>query len=701
MVKLERIPRPDPDRILAAFLHHLDCSGIEADPYQEEAILELYQGRNVILQTPTGSGKSLVAHALQYLALCSDRRSFYTTPIKALANEKFFGLCELFGPEWVGLLTGDATVNPGAHVICCTAEILANLGLRRGKRAPVDCAILDEFHYYADPARGTAWQVPLLTLPQSQFLLLSATLGETGFFARELTRLTGRSTAVIESEERPVPLEFSYSETPLQEEVASLLERDRAPIYLVHFTQLACSRTAQSLLSLRVSGRSERREIERILKGADFHSPYGKTLRRFLRHGLAVHHAGLLPKYRHLVETLAQRGLLKVICGTDTLGVGINVPIRTVLFTQLCKYDGTDTKLLGVREFQQISGRAGRRGFDAVGTVVVQAPEHVIENRRLERKASEAAGKKRFVRKKPPVRGFIAWDEATFERLCRSPPEKLRSSFRLHPGMLLQVLSRTGEDGCAAFRELLNRCHEPPARRIRLKREAFHLFRGLVEGGIVRMLPPGERAGPEKVRLDVDLQEDFTLTHALELYLLDALRALDAEDPDYGLRVLSLVEAVVENPRVILRRQEERIKSELLAEMKAAGISYEARMERLEEVEYPQPDADSIRDSFDDFCDRHLWISRERISPKSIARDMIEQGQSFDEYVKAYQLERSEGVLLRHLSDVCRLLRHTVPPAAVTNDVSRAREVLEAVVRGIDSSLLDEWEALQSRSTEG
>ena len=357
------------DDVLNHFLDYLIDSEIEMYDHQEEAVLELFAGNNVILNTPTGSGKSLVALALHYQSLCAGKTSYYTVPIKALANEKFLSLCGTFGPDKVGMITGDATVNPDAPIICCTAEILSNLALREGASAQVDDVIMDEFHYYSDHERGVAWQLPLLTLPQSRFLLMSATIGDTSFFQKEITTLTKKPTVLVQSDQRPVPLEFIYSEIPLVEQVTELVDKNKAPVYLVHFAQRACAESAQMLLSSNFSTKEEKRQISEALQEANFRSPYGKEVSKLLRHGIGIHHAGLLPKYRLLVEKLTQQGLLKVICGTDTLGVGVNVPIRSVLFTQLCKYDGTGTKILSVRDFKQIAGRAGRRGFDDIGYV--------------------------------------------------------------------------------------------------------------------------------------------------------------------------------------------------------------------------------------------------------------------------------------------------------------------------------------------
>ena len=355
------------DLILDRFLDYCAEKKLELYPAQEEAILALFENRNVILNTPTGSGKSLVALALHFHSLACGKRSVYTCPIKALVNEKFLHLCREFGPEQVGMVTGDGAVNRDAPILCCTAEILANIALHEGDLAKVDDVVMDEFHYYSDRERGVAWQVPLLTLNRTRFLLMSATLGETSRFEEGLTRLNGRETVLVSSSERPVPLSFEYRETPLHETVKELIDRGQAPIYLVNFTQASAAEEAQNLMSVDFTPKEVKKTILERLHGMKFSSPYGKDLQRFLKHGVGLHHAGLLPKYRVLVEKLAQEGLLKVIAGTDTLGVGVNIPIRTVLFTQLCKYDGVKTGILSVRDFHQISGRAGRRGFDTAG----------------------------------------------------------------------------------------------------------------------------------------------------------------------------------------------------------------------------------------------------------------------------------------------------------------------------------------------
>lgn len=678
------------DTLLDRFLDYAAGRRLDLYPAQEEAILALLDGQNVILNTPTGSGKSLVASALLFAALARGERAVYTCPIKALVNERWMDLCREFGPEYVGLSTGDATVNRDAPLLCCTAEILANQALREGADAPIQHVVMDEFHYYADRDRGVAWQTPLLTMPQTRFLLMSATLGDTTPFERSLTALNGRPTVTIKSAVRPVPLEFSYAEVPLPHTIESLVDQGKTPAYVVHFTQADAASSAQDFTSLKICTREEKAEIADRIATFDFSSPYGGAVRKWLRHGVGLHHAGLLPKYRVLVEQLAQRGLLKVICGTDTLGAGINVPIRTVVFTRLCKFDGQKTTHLSARDFHQIAGRAGRKGYDDRGFVVIQAPEHVIENLRLSEKAARDG--RRVVKRKPPEHNYVHWDVNTMTRLIGAPPEPLVSRFQVSHGMLLNVLSRPG-DGGRAMRQLIRDSHEPEAAKPSHRRRGWQLFRALVERGIVEILPRSA-SGP-RVRVNVDLQDDFSMNQTLSLYLLETLPLLDVESPTYALDVLTLVESILENPELILRRQLDRIKDRAIAQMKADGMEYEQRMEELDKLEYPKPLRDFVYDTFNAFADRHPWVGNENIRPKSIAREMAETYASFAEYVLEYDLERSEGLLLRHLSSVYKVLSQTVPDSSKTSELLEIEWYLKTMVHGVDGSLAEEWERMR------
>ncbi len=695
-----RLPPPSEyvsaDDIFERFVDWVTSKRLALYPAQEDALLEIIAGRNVILNTPTGSGKSLVATALIFKSMCEGKRAVYTCPIKALVNEKFFALCEEFGPDNVGMLTGDAAINRDAPILCCTAEILANMCLRQGHWAPVDYVVIDEFHYYSDRERGAAWQIPLLVLSSATFLLMSATLGNTAFFEGELTKLTGRPTAVVRSTKRPVPLDFEYRETPLHETVADLVKHFRHPVYLVNFTQRAAAEEAQNLMSVDFCTKDEKRAINEALKDVSFDSPYGKEVSKFVRHGVGLHHAGLLPKYRLLVEKLAQAGLLKIICGTDTLGVGVNIPIRTVLFTKLCKFDGEKTAILSVRDFQQIAGRAGRKGFDDQGWVVAQAPEHVIENLALEKKAAgDPAKLRRIVRKKPPERGYVHWDKTTFDRLVSSQPEALVSRFRVTHSMVLNVIQREGRlhDGCRGLARIIRASHGTPVERRRHGQHAWTLFKSLIGAGVVRKVPNAAGTG-ERFEVNAELQVDFSLHNTLALWLLDTLPKLDPTQPDHALDVLTMVEATLENPEIILQKQLDRIKTEAMAEMKAQGVEYEKRIEALEKLEYPKPHREFVYATFNDFAKLHPWVGEENIRPKSVAREMFETYSTFADYIKEYGLERSEGVLLRYLSDAYKVLVQSVPLGVRTPEVYEVMQFLRALVRDVDSSLVDEWEAL-------
>ena len=682
----------DPDDLYTAFAEWVIGQGIELYPAQDEAVLELVTGNNVILATPTGSGKSLVAVAAHYFALAAGVRSVYTAPIKALVSEKFFALCAVFGSANVGMMTGDAAVNADAPILCCTAEVLANIALRTGADSDLGVVIIDEFHFYADPDRGWAWQVPLLELNQAQFLLMSATLGDVTDLAADLSRRTGRSTATVTADIRPVPLHHYYAVTPLHETISDLLAGGQAPIYVVHFTQAAVLEQAQSLTSINIATRAERDMIAEAIGDFRFNAGFGKVLSRLVRHGVGVHHAGMLPKYRRLVEQLAQAALLKVICGTDTLGVGINVPIRTVVFAALSKYDGQRTRQLQVREFHQIAGRAGRAGFDTAGTVVVQAPEHEVENARLLAKAGDDVKKRRrIVRKKPPE-GFVSWSKNTHDRLISSQPEALSQQFRVTPAMVLNVIARPG-DAFAAMRALILDNHSPASEHRNQVRDAIRAYRALLAAGVIERLDVPDEAG-RTVRLTADLPVNFALNQPLSTFALAALDLLDPEAETYALDVVSVFESTLENPRQVLSAQQHAARGEAVAAMKADGIEYDERMELLAEVTWPKPLDELLTAAFAIYRQSHPWLDEDQLSPKSVVRDMWERAMTFTEYIAFYGLSRSEGALLRYLSDAYRALRSGVPDAARTEPVTDLIEWLGALVRQTDSSLLDEWEKL-------
>lgn len=677
----------DADAVYLAFVEWAESTGLTLYPAQDEAVIEIVSGNNLILSTPTGTGKSLVAVGAHFAALNAGVRSYYTAPIKALVSEKFFALVDVFGAANVGMITGDSSVNADAPIICCTAEILANVALRQGTDADVGQVVMDEFHFYADPDRGWAWQVPLLELPQAQFILMSATLGDVTTLANDLTRRTGRETTSVTGVERPVPLHYFYEQTPIHETVDDLLSTGQSPIYVVHFSQAAAMERAQALSSTKIATREQRDHIAALIAEFRFTTAFGKTLSRFLRAGIGVHHAGMLPKYRRLVEQLAQRGLLRVICGTDTLGVGINVPIRTVLLTALTKFDGTRMRQLNAREFHQIAGRAGRAGFDTAGTVVAQAPEHESDNFAAIKKAGDDPKKKKKITRKKAPDGFVSWGEPSFRKLIDAMPETLTSHMQITSAMMLNVIARGG-DVFGNMRSLVYDNHEPRARQRELALRAIGIYRTLRESGIVERTPDGE------IRLTVDLQPNFALNQPLSPFALAAFELLDPDSPAFALDMISIVESTLDDPRAVLSQQEFLARGEAIGAMKAEGIEYDERMELVEQVTYPRPLDELLTAAFETYGAAQPWIRDFELHPKSVVRDMYERAMSFGEYVAYYKIARSEGVVLRYLSDAYRAASQTIPEEHKNDDLRDLIEWLGELVRQVDSSLLDEWEEL-------
>ncbi|MCT1452266.1 DUF3516 domain-containing protein [Corynebacterium sp. p3-SID1145] len=684
------------DAVWDSFTSWTSSRGISLYPAQEEASLALLAGDNVILATPTGSGKSMVANAAHFIAMSRGQRSFYTAPIKALVSEKFFSLCEIFGPENVGMMTGDATVNGDAPIIAATAEIVANIALREGAKSDIRQVVMDEFHYYSEPDRGWAWQVPLLELPKAQFLLMSATLGDTKWLEDDLTRRTGRETTYVGGSERPVPLDFHYVFTPVHETIEELLDAGKAPIYVVHFSQREATERAQALTSISMITPEEKEAIREAIGDFRFTTTFGKTLSKLLRRGIGIHHAGMLPKYRRLVERLAQAGHLKVICGTDTLGVGINVPIRTVLMTGLAKFDGTRQRIVKSREFHQIAGRAGRAGYDTEGTVVVEAPEHEIENVKLRRKAGDDPKKLKKIRKKAPRDGEISWSENTFNRLTEAEPEELTSQFTVSNSMLLNVVARPG-DGYEHMKHLLRDNHDSRAKQNRDILTAVDLFRGLIAADVVERTPDSPAFRP--YTLTAELDRDFALNQPLSPFALAFLTLLDPESETYDLDVISAFEAILDDPRQLLQAQQSKERGEEIAALKADGVDYTERMALIEDVTYPQPLKEELEDAYETFVQGNPWAAEFELSPKSVVRDMIEHAMTFSDVIATYGLARSEGVVLRYLTDAWRTLSHSIPDAYMTERLDDIIVWLGELIRQVDSSLIDEWAHMADENT--
>ena len=737
-----------PEEAYERFMEWVSSRGIEPWEHQEDALFSLAAGSNVILGTPTGSGKSLVALGMMFMAMASGQRAYYTAPIKALVSEKFFYLVDILGRDNVGMITGDSHINTGAPVICCTAEILANQALREGEDTDVGCVAMDEFHFFSDPDRGWAWQVPLLTLPHTQFLLMSATLGDMTAIGDTLTRTTGRDLELIADAPRPVPLSYEYVKTALEGTVELALRQGDSPLYIVHFSQDAALQSARALASYGVASKEQREAIKEAIKGGRFTTAFGKTLKHLISSGVGLHHAGMLPRYRLLVEKLAQQGLLPVICGTDTLGVGINVPIHTVLLTGLTKFDGYKQRRLRSREFHQIAGRAGRSGFDTEGVVIAEAPEFEIENHKAELKAMGDPKKMKKLKKKRPPEGFVTWNEDTFTRLIESEPETLKPRLRITHSMVLAEVEQGG-DAWERVLALIDASLQTPEEKAKLKGRAAEIFATLIDAGVVVREACGTDAdangdsvnsaqtvslteapgnleelraldaerdeeddandevgraiaeagtatghpldGAANYFLTVDLPEDFALDQPLSPFLLAALELLDPESPTYTLDLISMVEATLEDPKQILRAQERRARDAAMNAMKAEGVDFEERLDRLQDVTYPKPLEEMLDAAFATYCAQVPWANDYELSPKSVLRDMLETGCDFKSYIAQYKIARCEGILLRYLTEAYRSLDRTVPVERRTEELDDIVSWLGLVVRSVDSSLVDEW----------
>ena len=690
----ETYPNIPAEDALELFLGWVESRGMQLWDHQEEALLDLASGDHVILGTPTGSGKSMVAVGMLFIANCTNRRAYYTAPIKALVSEKFFNLVNLLGKDNVGMITGDVVINSEAPVICCTAEILAQDALRFGEHADIGCVAMDEFHFYSDRDRGWAWQVPLLALPHTQFLLMSATLGDVTDIATALEEHTGRAVDKVLDAPRPVPLSYEFVETPLEGTVELALRDGDAPLYIVHFSQEAALKSAQALSSYGVSSKEQREALKDAVKGVRFTTTFGKTLKRLILTGVGVHHAGMLPRYRLLVEKLAQQGLLPVICGTDTLGVGINVPIHTVLLTQLTKFDGRHMRRLNAREFHQIAGRAGRAGFDTEGRVIAEATEYDIERAKALAKAGGDPKRARKIKVKTPPSDFVGWNKQTFERLIAAEPEKLRPRLRITHSMVLAEIEQGG-DAWARTHKLIEDSAQTPEEKAALSQRTDEVFATLIDAGVVERHE--EEDGSTSYLLTVDLPEDFALDQPLSPFLLAAIELLDPESETYALDLISMVEATLEDPPQILRAQEREARGAAIAAMKAEGIEYEERMERAQEVTYPKPLEDLLSAAFAEYCEKVPWASDYCLRPKSVLRDMVETASDFKTYIGRYKIARSEGTLLRYLSDayVIPLIsagHYAVPAEKRDERLDDIVTWLRLVVRTTDSSLVDEWE---------
>ncbi|HEY8591039.1 MAG TPA: DUF3516 domain-containing protein, partial [Naasia sp.] len=293
--------------------------------------------------------------------------------------------------------------------------------------------------------------------------------------------------------------------------------------------------------------------------------------------------------------------------------------------------------------------------------------------------------RRKIIRKKAPE-GFVSWGEPSFRKLVEAEPEALTSRMQLTAAMLINVIGRGG-DVFGNVRGLVFGNHESSERQYELARRALGIYRTLKAAGVVEVVDG-------RVRLLVDLPPNFALNQPLSPFALAAFELLDAEAPTHALDVISVIEATLDDPRPVLSQQEYKARGEAVAAMKAEGIEYDQRMELLEEITHPRPLAELLEQAFETFASSQPWVRDFALRPKSVVRDMFERAMTFTEFVGFYQLGRSEGLVLRYLSDAYRAIRQTVPDASTGEELRDIVEWLGELVRQVDSSLVDEWEQL-------
>jgi hypothetical protein len=441
----------DADLELAFYDKFLLSRGLEPYPVQEQAVTAIFAGKSVLVTVPTGTGKTLMAKAALFRAVGRGERAIYTTPLRALTEEKYRELCADFGDENVGFATGDYKVNREAPIQVEVAEILWNRIVADKHVAPAEIVVMDEGHYFNDPERGYVWEQSIIGLdPRVQLVILSATVGHADRFCQwvEVTRRV--PMALVESRERKVPLVHEYREEMLIDTVRDLAHGGDVPAIVFVFGREQCFEVARLLKSCRrFTTDEEKAKIDAMCDEALLPSGEAKELRPLLTHGIGVHHAGILPRYKQLVEQLALERLIKFVVSTETIAAGINLPARTVVFPSLRKFIKQQPRMITAAEYHQMAGRAGRPQFDDRGLAITLAPEQVVSDLKKElkdaakRPAYDEAKVKKTVygraRADAQRKNDLIWTPETHAELVRGEPAELRSKTKISAEQVLAI----------------------------------------------------------------------------------------------------------------------------------------------------------------------------------------------------------------------------------------------------------------------
>lgn len=429
--------------------------GLEPYPVQEQAFDHIFAGRSVLVTVPTGTGKTVIGKAAIHKALALGQKAIYTSPLRALTEEKYRELCEDFGADRVGFATGDYKVNPEAPVQVVVAEILWNriFGERAGRLA--DVVVMDEAHYFNDPERGYVWEQSIIGMdPRTQLVLLSATVGDPQQFCAWVYSVRRVEMELVQSHERRVPLYHEYREAYLIEVVRELYDKGDWPAIIFSFSRDQCFEWARLLRSCpRFTTDEERARIEAACDEELLQGGLAKELRALLVHGIGVHHAGILPRYKQLVERLTLERLCKFVVSTETISAGINLPAKRVVFPALRKFIKGKPRLVTSAEYHQMAGRAGRPQFDKEGIAIALAPEGVVQELRKELKELQKRGRapseietERLrkacyarARSQAQAAGDVTWDRETHRKLVEGKPAALASKTKVTPEQILAI----------------------------------------------------------------------------------------------------------------------------------------------------------------------------------------------------------------------------------------------------------------------
>lgn len=436
---------------LAFYDKFLWSRGLEPYPVQEQAISAIFAGKSLLVTVPTGTGKTLMAKAALFAAIGRGHRAIYTTPLRALTEEKYRELCEDFGDGNVGFATGDYKVNREAPIQVEVAEILWNRIVAEKHVSPAEVVIMDEGHYFNDPERGYVWEQSIIGLdPRTQLVILSATVGHPEKFCQWVEVTRRMPMALVDSRERKIPLVHEYREDMLIETVRGLAHSGDVPAIIFVFGREQCFEIARLIKSCRrFTTDEEKAKIEMMCDEALLPSGAAKELRPLLAHGIGIHHAGILPRYKQLVEQLALERLIRFVVSTETIAAGINLPARTVVFPALRKFIKKEARLVTAAEYHQMAGRAGRPQFDDKGLAITLAPEEIVSE--LKKELKDAAKRPSYdeskVRKSVYNRaksdaqrkGDIVWTPEVHAELVRGEPAELRSKTKISAEQVLAI----------------------------------------------------------------------------------------------------------------------------------------------------------------------------------------------------------------------------------------------------------------------